>query len=264
MQLTPQLSAFDAALRAGHSVVLEAGAGCGKTTALVNVASLALPVNTLYLAFNKSVQTELASRLPGCDVKTFHSLALSNLTRRLGKLKIDANKYKHLCPSTLSYDDKSLVSDIISLFQLSSEGALVPTASITEEFFYKIVYPKIETLELSETLSMDSAIPLAFSIFIKEVSKPTAFTFDDMLWFLVHYSVVKRWSLLDYKCVVVDEAQDVSPIRLEILKRLSKRVVAVGDRRQAIYMFAGAMSNAMSEIESAFNCITLPLSVTWR
>lgn len=263
--MTIQVERIVEAVATGSSLIIEAGAGCGKTTAIVNNISPMLPSNTLYLAFNKSIQTELEGRLPGRQVKTFHSLALANLTRRLGKLKVEPNKYKNdAILSGEDYESKSLVSDIISLYQLSARGAELPTSQITFGLFTEIVATGLEDLEPTDTMSLDRAVDYAWMIFSKEMKKPTALTYDDMLWFLVHYCAEKKWNIKDYACVVIDEAQDVSPIRLAILKRLSDRVIAVGDRRQGIYRFAGALSNALDQIAQSFNAHSLPLSVTWR
>ncbi|QGH73576.1 MAG: rep helicase [Siphoviridae sp. ct7UA22] len=265
MNLNPELLDIQAAVRAGHSVTVEAGAGCGKTTAIVKVIAPELPLQTVFLAFNKSIQTELEQRLPNREVKTFHSLALSALTKRLGRLPINANKYKqHPSIAHLEYDDRSLVSDIISEFQLSNRGAQVQSKDITFDFFLDVLDSRLENLEPTENLTIDEAISYAYAMFAPEIKKPSALTFDDMLWFLVHYAFEKRWSLRDYKCVVIDEAQDVSPIRLAIVKLLAPRCIAVGDRRQAIYKFAGAMSTALDEIGKHFNSVQLPLSMTWR
>lgn len=263
--MTIQVERIVEAVGAGHSLIVEAGAGCGKTTAIVNNISPKLPHNTLFLAFNKSIQMELEGRLPGRQVKTFHSLALANLTRRLGKLKVEPNKYKNNpLLEGFDYDSRSLVSDIISAYQLSAAGAEISSSQITHKFFHAILEGRIEELEPTEQMSIEMACDHAYTIFSQELKKPTSLTYDDMLWFLVHYSHEKRWSLKDYACVVIDEAQDVSPIRLAILKRLSNRVIAVGDSRQAIYKFAGAMSSALNEIQESFNAVRLPLSVTWR
>ena len=221
--MTIQVERIVEAVATGSSLIIEAGAGCGKTTAIVNNISPILPSQTLFLAFNKSIQTELEGRLPGRQVKTFHSLALANLTRRLGKLKVEPNKYKNdPLLANEDYESKSLVSDIISLYQLSADGAEVPTSAITMSFFNDIISRSpLEELEPTETMSLDRAIFLAYTIFAKEIKKPSALTYDDMLWFLVHYCNEKRWNIKDYQCVVIDEAQDVSPIRLAILKLLS-------------------------------------------
>jgi superfamily I DNA/RNA helicase len=42
------------------------------------------------------------------------------------------------------------------------------------------------------------------------------------------------------------------------------RIIAVGDRNQAIYGFRGAHSASMDEIKKRFNARTLPLSVSYR
>lgn len=264
-QYTQELQNFLQQVNFPCSIVLEAGAGCGKSTA-IELASPSFPRNTCILSFNKSIQQEMERRLPGFVVKTFHSIAYNNLQKRLGKLKVDANKYKSLAGALLSgasYEDRSLISDIISAFQLSSEGACLATSQLSFEFFQSVLADNTELVS-TDTLSVAVAIQHAYAIFIKEVKKPTAYTFDDQLWFLVHYAINKRWNLREYDLVVVDEAQDVSPIRLQILKLLSNRCIAVGDRRQSIYAFAGALPDALDRIADHYAAVRLPLSMTWR
>jgi len=68
-----------------------------------------------------------------------------------------------------------------------------------------------------------------------------------------------------YDVVFVDEAQDLSAVDHEIVGRMSRdRVVACGDRGQAIYAFKGAMSNSMDAMKERFQMTELPLSVSYR
>jgi superfamily I DNA/RNA helicase len=73
-----------------------------------------------------------------------------------------------------------------------------------------------------------------------------------------------------YDLVMVDEAQDMNRLQLEILKRLltaTGRLVAIGDSFQSIYGFRGADTEAMNRIRSEFNVAPenqLPLSITYR
>jgi superfamily I DNA/RNA helicase len=71
-----------------------------------------------------------------------------------------------------------------------------------------------------------------------------------------------------FKFVLIDEAQDLSPLRLAFTKAMRSprggKLVYVGDRRQAIYGFAGSSSNAFDEIVEATSADELPLSVCYR
>ncbi|PWU21892.1 MAG: hypothetical protein C5B49_01955 [Bdellovibrio sp.] len=87
--------------------------------------------------------------------------------------------------------------------------------------------------------------------------------FDDQLYLPVVYKL----KFPKYDWVFIDEAQDISSIQHVMLERsLNKggRLVAVGDSHQAIYSFRGADSNSLNKIVETFNCIRLPLSISYR
>lgn len=70
-----------------------------------------------------------------------------------------------------------------------------------------------------------------------------------------------------YDNILIDEAQDISPLRLKIILSCLKqggRVIAVGDPNQAIYGFTGADSASMDSIKEWTGAIELPLTVTYR
>jgi superfamily I DNA/RNA helicase len=65
----------------------------------------------------------------------------------------------------------------------------------------------------------------------------------------------------------VDEAQDTNASRRALALRMLKRggrLVAVGDRHQAIYGFTGADADALDLIAKAVNAVEMPLTVTYR
>lgn len=65
----------------------------------------------------------------------------------------------------------------------------------------------------------------------------------------------------------MDEAQDSSLSKIELIKLIShdaSRIIAVGDKFQSIYGFSGADSQAMQHYIDNFNCIELPLSISYR
>jgi superfamily I DNA/RNA helicase len=197
---------------------------------------------------------------------TFHSLALRNLTRRCGKLKVDTYKYNRLAEKQFGLDCEAAnaVSQIVSDFQLKIEPIFVDPKEWTQAFAFGLMSEQtMFDLDLAQP-DLLVAIDQAMQLLRAEAVKLTGLSFDDMLFFLAYLAKKKRWNLQDYSCVVVDEAQDVSPIRMHILSLLSKRLIQVGDRRQAIYAFAGAMTNAMDQMSDMFNCADYPLSTTWR
>jgi DNA helicase II / ATP-dependent DNA helicase PcrA len=87
--------------------------------------------------------------------------------------------------------------------------------------------------------------------------------FDDQLYM----PVIAQVPFEKFDVVLLDEAQDVNAMQIEIVTRLlapGGRVIAVGDRHQAIYGFRGAMSQSMDHIGDLFKCQPLPLSVSYR
>lgn len=79
--------------------VVEATAGSGKTSTLVEVANQLHTDNAIFLAFNKHIVEELQSRLPEkMAVKTIHSVGFGALMRTGKKFKSPSdNKYKKIC-----------------------------------------------------------------------------------------------------------------------------------------------------------------------
>lgn len=121
--------------------------------------------------------------------------------------------------------------------------------------------------------------------------------FDDMLYM----PVIAGVPFDRFDIVLVDEAQDLSGIQHEMIERMAggarakcdcppywagedapladfcpmhgleeyrkqagARVIAVGDRHQAIYAFRGAHSDSMNRLAERFGMVRLPLSVSYR
>lgn len=264
--MTQQVLDIHAAFSRRENVEVIAGAGTGKTTLIVSGNHL-LPHSTLFLAFNKAIADELSKRMPHRKCSTFHAIALSNLTGRIGRLKVDSYKYSNLAQKKFGYDREKAkhVASIVDFFQLQAEGCFVKPAEWTASYLAEVIGEQdLYSLDLDEGDTVDKYLETAAECLRLEAKALTALSFGDMLFFLVHYAHFRKWDLRDWDCLVVDEAQDVSPIRLEIIKLLSKRVIQVGDPRQAIYAFAGAMTSAMQNISNAYGCKPYPLSVTWR
>jgi superfamily I DNA/RNA helicase len=66
---------------------------------------------------------------------------------------------------------------------------------------------------------------------------------------------------------VIDEAQDTSRAALELILKACReetQIFVVGDPRQSIYLFAGAVSESLSLIQQRLQAEILPLQVCYR
>lgn len=86
----------------------------------------------------------------------------------------------------------------------------------------------------------------------------------DMIWLPLVLDLMPKWS---YDLVIVDEGQDLSRPQFELAKRLMSpgaKLVVVGDLRQSIYGWRGAVGDEVWEAMGAMKAITLPLTVSFR
>ena len=103
MDFTPseyQKKIFEFITKGTGNAVINAKAGSGKTTTLVEAMKL-IPSKekVLFVAFNKAIEQELTARLHGydnVDIKTYHGLGYALLRNNLGKNSgVRLNEYKY-------------------------------------------------------------------------------------------------------------------------------------------------------------------------
>lgn len=246
----------------GPSLLVVASAGSGKTTTIVQGASL-LPdwTTNRFLAFNKNIATELETRLPhNCVSSTFHSAGMNALGALLPKRpRVDAQKLNFLLRtilkakplfSTYSSPCRKLVGYAKNNFLRES----CPSASWQQ---------LIDHHGLTHEGTDGELIKFSQQLLSASVRNVSHIDFDDMLYLPIVLNAPFQRS----PNVFVDEAQDTNPIQREMLSRMlatSGRLVAVGDPSQAIYGFRGASTDAMNELRTRFAMTVLPLSVSYR
>jgi superfamily II DNA or RNA helicase len=102
-----QQAIFDFVTNGSGSAVIEAVAGSGKTTTILQALKL-IPESdsVLMLAFNKSIADELKAKAPPhIDVKTFNGLGHSILGSRLGRVTLDTYKARNIVKSVMDEFD---------------------------------------------------------------------------------------------------------------------------------------------------------------
>lgn len=92
--------------------------------------------------------------------------------------------------------------------------------------------------------------------------------YTDMIYFPVLYNMNIPYSITGYlDIILVDEVQDLSILQQYFVKLLNtgyNRYIFVGDKKQAIYGFAGADSNSIDKIKQNFLVNELPLNICYR
>lgn len=269
-----QQAIFDFVVRGTGSAIVEAVAGSGKTTTIVECANrIPQSMSCAFVAFNKSIATELKSRLPKhVRAQTLNGMGYSAWLRYTGKnLTVDGNKVRGLIDAIVPQGEIRLYgAGLRKLVGLAKSVGLVPdgipgTISLTRDtdaaWFDLMEHHDVEFEEGSDPLQ---GLTYARSILRRDIEMGASVVdFDDQLYLPVIFRA--RFWANDW--LFVDEAQDVNAIQRAMLRRALKpggRLIAVGDPSQAIYGFRGADTDAIANIQQEFGTITLPLHISYR
>lgn len=251
------------------SSILSAVAGSGKTTTIVHACSLIPPSLTItFLAFNKKIATELGNRLPKhARASTFHACGLSAWRRACRSVEVQTDKVRNLAKDLFTEEEGKQFGTMAVKAVSHAKNAGVGILLQDELSVWQDLAMRFELAPTDKDTPPDLALEKARELLAASVDAAMAHTsvidFDDMLYMPLLNGVTFTSS--DW--LLVDEAQDTNGVQLEMLKAMLKpggRLVAVGDRNQAIYAFRGADSAAMDNIKHAFNCTELALDVSFR
>ncbi|HDR9068269.1 TPA: ATP-dependent helicase [Burkholderia vietnamiensis] len=224
-------------------VGVNAYAGTGKTTTAVKYAEARPQEKFLYMAYNASIAKEAKTKFPSwVECRTMHSLAYGAIVPRLfaelgnagwsaklGDMRpmaiakamqvnprmarlIKSTLESWLCSADKTITDKSIPKDL--KVPTGQRAVVVQSA---KDLFAKMCDPKCADV----TLPHDGYLKL---------------------WQLTNPDLSRK-----YTSIICDEAQDLNPTVLDIIKNQKTGLLVIGDENQAIYQFRGA-TNAMREI----------------
>lgn len=223
----------------GELIRVIAFAGTGKTFTLVELAKR-LQVDhpdwrLLYLAFNKSIQTEASGKFPSNTIsKTTHALAYASFG-------VD---YRHKLVGHLRINE---VNEAMGLkrkdFTLTRYAidTLKNYLNSANEFVNNAHCPGIESKHGAYVQKV-AVVELAKAIWkrMRDI--------DDRSIGMLHDGYLKLYQikgdLLPYDVVLFDECQDANPVTTQIVLKQSHALrVLVGDPHQQIYSFRGAVNS---------------------
>lgn len=272
------------------NLIVSALAGSGKTTTMIwGVAGVPEGIalspeqeaihswmkqidrkTTRFVAFNKSIATELQQRVPAdCEACTCHSSGLTIIKSNIrGYVKIDGYKFDKILFDV--YGDKEVkkekatyntVSKIIDLARNNMLGHRQDDA-------LQLTLDEVEYLREYYDLNSEATN----SLILEKVNKALTVAaenkqfvdFTDMVWMPSFYSMkTKKVDLL-----IVDECQDLNRAQQELILKQGKHIICIGDHHQAIYGFSGADSQSMFRLQQMLEANggvdVLPLNTTRR
>jgi hypothetical protein len=264
--LTPTAEQADALAMfgTGASMVIEAGAGTGKTSTLQLLAK-STGRRGRYIAFNRAIVEDVKGRMPDTVyASTAHSLAMKAVggpyRHRLGSGRMrggDIARALDIPNIGVTYGAQTKVVDawLLAGYVMQAVVRYCQTADLEPNVRH---VPYIEGIDLPDaatgrrTYTNNNEIAERLLPYVRKAWADICRTDGSLPFRHDHY--LKMWQLSQPRAAVdfilFDEAQDANPVLAAVIEAQTHvQRVYVGDRAQAIYGFTGAV-DAMSSFET--------------
>lgn len=271
-------NAWKALRESEHSILVTAGAGAGKTEFLAQKATYLLqtgicpnPKRILAISFKKDAAKNLAERVakrcPKEQARRFYSMTFDAFTKGLwdrfrSALPAPYNSprpYKIVIPSRNDYEDflNRLGPSFNSLSPNLFTEALARGGNISVNQSYNSLMRRALLLYWKEQFFAQPEILVSFLMLNRLVKL-----------LLKSNPYICKALQVTYPFVFLDEFQDTTYAQYDLLQTaFADRLAvftAVGDDKQRIMGWAGAMSDAFSRFESDFSATRVSLLSNWR
>ncbi|MFC3863038.1 UvrD-helicase domain-containing protein [Deinococcus antarcticus] len=244
-------------------IVVTATAGAGKTQTLIGRAAAlvgehrVLPHEILILSFTRVAQSEVAARLKArrlqqVRVATLHSYALTALERAghavtlVSDTQLEGlaqNVARACLPSRYAFDSEGSAEYVLRRVSYLNQRAET-VISDEDRLILQTFQDEFDELRTREDDSLA--------------------TYDQVLTRFRHWLRAAeshpQVAMGPTKHLIVDEAQDLSPLQYEIVRLLAqgRQLMLVGDPAQAIFGFQGSSPDLLhSALQEADRCYTL-------
>lgn len=264
-----QLDILNAATLTSDNLMINALAGCGKTSTLESIERAVKTKPVLYLVFAKKNADEATTRmLSTTTVRTFNSIGHRIWAQSQSKnLRLNAKKSGDILRELIGEAPKKMQNELWnSYYEVIAGVALAKALGYVPDG----VFPNAKRLisqrdfhrhleERPDDLTSD-LIDAVLSRSIKQ-SYDGLIDYNDQIYMPALFGGTYPRSPL----VLVDEYQDLSPVNHAMLDRLVKhRLIGVGDPYQNIYGFRGATAGGMAQATKQYSMTSLPLSTSFR
>lgn len=262
-----------------NNIIIQAVAGAGKTTTLIECVKQLIEFSPkqhiMLLAHNKSTKETLIERLgnenKNIHVYTLHGLAYRMFVEHFGFYpNINDDKYRNYINKNIN----NIASD--SYLELDNNKKMLYKANL-----FEIINKARHNLKQSEREINKMAVRkyniklisdechLASKILKWGVENIEEVDFQDLLFFPNEFGYFTKKYLNDI--IMLDEAQDASLAQQDVVRRCFKRntrLFAFGDKDQTINSWCGSDTEAFEHLKDStvFNkpAVELPLTTNYR
>lgn len=223
------------------NTLILAGAGSGKTLTMIGKVLYLLnegikPEEILVISFTTASVNNFSDKIKrysaNIDVFTFHKLGLNIIKDKDIKVRISKDNVLSdiMCKYNIKKEEQKLISTFIHLFK---------SKNLDDSYFNKFISKCKNNKERYELIKLIQKI---YSEYKKFLIQKELIDFEDMI--NLAYKLIDEKSFIKkYKYILVDEYQDTSLIKFNLLKKIleisNSKLVVVGDDWQSIYRFTG-------------------------
>jgi hypothetical protein len=253
-------------LLSGRSLLVPAVAGAGKTSLAREVIDRMAPSQrrrTCFIALNRDLIDQLRLQLPGVQVTTLHAFALRQLRTVMPSTAVDPGKIATAILARLTREATHVVALRAALCQTS-------LASLADDLRPVITAMVAQGDDLEQALARttgqvthDAVARLVADRIVRDLAEDVERVgFEEV----VPWVNAKQLRLPRFSYLIIDEAQDFGPHDLALLERLMEgaRVLILGDERQSVYGFRGAVANGMRRLGAQCQAEIAPLTTSRR
>ncbi len=265
------------------NLLVIASAGCGKTSTIVNKINYLLnnikPEDILVVSFTNATVNDLKNKLNNnIHIFTFHKLAIYLLENTDYKL-ISDHYLKYVINeyfiSIISLEDKNKLKYYFLVFNYNN---LFNNKNFLE--FKNTIYSFIKHMQVnnydfnflkdkyitSKDKFLFSIIMKIYYLYVSDKESENVYDLDDLI--IKATNNIKN-KIFNYKYIFVDEFQDTSYIRFNLIYTIFKNSNSIinlfGDDYQAIYSFSGCNVDIMLNIKKYIpNIKLITLDINFR
>jgi F-box protein, helicase, 18 len=246
MQLTPEQLAV---LSTNSNLVINAVAGSGKTTTLIEYAK-SRPAHSkiLYLAFNKTVKTEAIQKftvagINNVKVETAHSLAFDHVVKHSHYQVVAGYKSHEWC-------------DMLGIKTGDRHADFIIASHVNKfiSYFCNSHVLKVQELNYAHVVTDAKAKIFVnnFYAVIERLTREALAKMDKGDIAVTHDFYLKKFQLshpvLHYDYILFDEGQDASAAMLDVFLKQNCIKIIVGDAHQQIYGWRYAI-NSLQQVD---------------